>query len=318
MCHALGMTSRDWPELLLADWEPTYLTLHRWTQIVGKIRLAHAAWLNHWWHSPLYVSSYGLTTSSMPIGGRQLTITFDFCAHRLVAHTSDGRFEAFALAPMPVAEFYDRVRALLSQLDVPTRIWPKPVEVVDTTPFNEDRLHSSYDRAQVEALHRILMNVDRVFALHRGRFVGKSSPVHFFWGAFDLAVTRFSGRPNPAPPPDPTMAEAYSHEVISHGFWPGGDWPVGGRVEEAVFYAYAVPEPAGFRTAPVRPAAARYAETLGEYLLPYAQVRVASDPDAMLLEFMESTYRAAAERAGWDVAALEHPRAASQKSGAPA
>jgi hypothetical protein len=182
------------------------------------------------------------------------------------------------------------------------------VEVVDTTPFAEDRKHASYDRVQVEALHRILLNVERVFAIHRGRFTGKSSPVHFFWGAFDLAVTRFSGRLNPTPPDDPVMAEAYSHEVISHGFWPGGDWPVGGRVEEAVFYAYAVPEPAGFRSARIMPAEARFSESLGEFVLPYASVRQAADPEATLLDFMESSYLAAAERAGWDIAALRHRR----------
>jgi hypothetical protein len=303
------MTAHDWPDLSLDAWEPTYLTLHRWTQIVGKVRLAYAIWVNHWWHVPLYVSSQGLTTSSMPCDGRELTLTFDFCAHRLIAHTSDKRIESFPLETMSVAEFYDRLARLLARLDVDARIWPVPVEVVDTTPFPQDRHHATYDREQVEKLHRILLNVARVFEFHRGRFLGKCSPVHFFWGAFDLAVTRFSGRRNPTPPEDKVMREAYSHEVISHGFWPGGDWPVGGRVEQAVFYAYAIPEPPGFRSAKVLPPEAKYSETLGEFVLPYDAVRKANDPDAVLLDFMESTYLAAAERAGWDVEALRHPRA---------
>jgi uncharacterized protein DUF5996 len=304
------MTAREWPALSLAEWEPTYLTLHRWTQIVGKVRMAQAPWTNHWWHVPLYVSSQGLTTSSMPYDGRQLTLTFDFCAHRLVAHVSDKRTDSFALEPMSVAEFYDRTMGLLARLDVPVRIWPVPAEIVDRTPFREDRKHAAYDREQVEKLHRILMNVARVFAIHRGRFVGKSSPVHFFWGGFDLAVTRFSGRPNPNPPKDVINSEGYSHEVISHGFWLGGDWPLGGRVNEAMFYAYAVPEPPGFRNARVSPPEAKYVEKFGEYLLPYDVVRQAADPDGMLLEFMESTYLAGAKSAGWDIDALRHPRAA--------
>jgi hypothetical protein len=302
------MTESAWPELALSTWEPTYLTLHRWTQMAGKIRLALAPWMNHWWHAPLYVTSEGLTTTAMPYRDRHITLTFDFCAHRLRAHTSDNRHDGFPLEPMTVADFHQRLLAALARLDVEVTFWPVPVEVVDRTPFAEDRHHAAYDREQVERLHRILLSAQRVFAIHRGRFLGKSSPVHFFWGAFDLAVTRFSGRTNPGPPADRVMAEAYSHEVISHGFWPGGDWPIGGRVEEAVFYAYAVPEPAGFRDAAVAPPAATYAAAFGEYLLPYRVVRAAADPDATLLEFMESTYQAAATSAGWDVAALRHPR----------
>jgi hypothetical protein len=303
------MSEAAWPELALSTWEPTYLTLHRWTQIAGKVRLALAPWMNHWWHTPLYVTSDGLTTTAMPYRDRHLTLTFDFCAHRMLAHTSDNRRDGFPLEPMTVADFHQHLFAALARLDVEVAIWPVPVEVVDRTPFPEDRLHAAYDREQVERLHRILLSAQRVFAVHRGRFLGKSSPVHFFWGAFDLAVTRFSGRANPGPPADRVMAEAYSHEVISHGFWPGGDWPIGGRVEEAVFYAYAVPEPAGFRDARIAPPAAAYAAEFGEYLLPYRVVREAADPDALLLEFMESTYQAAAASAGWDVAALRHPRA---------
>jgi hypothetical protein len=303
------MDHPDWPALALDEWEDTYLTLHRWTQVVGKIRLATASWANHWWQTTLYVTPRGLTTSSMPCDGRLFTITFDFCSHELVAHTSDKREASFPLEPMSVAEFHRRTMELVAGLGVDVRIWPVPVEVVDRTPFPKDTVHASYDRDQVERVHKILGSVDKVFNRHRGGFVGKCSPSHFFWGAFDLAITRFSGRRNPQPPGDPVNGEAYSHEVISHGFWPGGDWPVGGRVEEAIFYAYAVPAPAGFAEAKVRPADARYSTTLGEFVLPYDAVRRADDPAAMLLEFMESTYDAAARRAGWNVDELRHPRA---------
>jgi hypothetical protein len=303
----------DWPALALRDWEPTYLTLHRFTQVVGKIRLAHSVWLNHWWQIVLYVNSQGLV-APLQCGNRQVTLTFDFVAHKLVADTSDGQSGSFALAPMTVAEFTRRTLALMDEIGAPTTIWPVPVEVADTTPLTEDTEHAAYDRASVESLHRILMSANRVFQIHRGRFLGKSSPVHFFWGAFDLAVTRFSGRRNPDPPKDFVMREAYSHEVISHGFWPGGDWPAGGRMEEAVFYAYSSPEPDGFKTARVKPKEAAYSETFGEFLLPYDSVRTAPDPEAMLLDFMESTYLAAAERAKWNVAELQHPLPARPRS----
>lgn len=303
------MAHQDWPALSLTEWEPTYLTLHRWTQIVGKVRLAKDRWLNHWWHTTLYVDSHGLTTGSMSCDGRQLSITFDFCTHRLSAHTSDKRTASFPLEPMSVADFYARTLSMLDELDVQVELWPVPVEVVDTTPFPEDHHHAAYDAEKVERLHRILLSVDRVFKTHRGWFLGKSSPVHFFWGAFDLAVTRFSGQRNPGPPPDSVMGEAYSHEVISHGFWPGGDWPMGGRVDEAIFYAYAVPQPEGLAEASITPPAARYDEKLGEFVLPYEAVRRSADPDAILLDFMQSTYLAAARRAGWDLDALAHPRA---------
>jgi hypothetical protein len=295
-----------WPALPLAEWEPTYLTLHRWTQIVGKLRIAHAPWMNHWWHVTFPVTAQGLE-SDMPAGAIQLTLTFDFCAHRLVAHASDGRTASFALEPMSVAAFFAKTRGLLARFGVETPIWPVPVEVVDATPFDQDETHSAYDSRAVEKLHRILLQADRVFRIHRGRFLGKSSPVHFFWGAFDLAVTRFSGRRNPDPPKDFVMREAYSHEVISHGFWPGGDWPASGRTEEPVFYAYASPEPAGFKTARFEPDGVRYSDSMGILLLPYDAVRTAPDPDATLLGFMESTYLAAATRAGWDIEALRHP-----------
>jgi hypothetical protein len=276
-------------------------------QVVGKVRMQKAPFVNHWWHVPLYVTARGLTTTSFPCDGQHITITFDLCAHRLVIEASDKRTASFALESMTVADFYRRTMDLLRGLGVQVSISPRPVEVVDRTPFPEDCHHASYDPGQVETLHRILLSIDRVFAIHRGRFLGKSSPVHLFWGAFDLAVTRFSGRRNPSPPPDPVMGEAYSHEVISHGFWPGGDWPGGGRVDEAVFYAYAVPEPAGLREAKISPPEAAYASNLGEFLLPYEAVRRSADPDRALLDFMETTYVAAAELAGWDIQALQHP-----------
>jgi hypothetical protein len=300
------MQHDDWPALPLATWEPTYLTLHRWTQIIGKVRLALAPALNHWWQVTFYVTDRGLTTSAMPCDARYLTITFDLSEHRLVAHTSDKRTASFPLEAMPVADFYARVQAMLTSIGVNVPIWPVPVEVSDRTPFPDDRHHATYDRRAVETLHRILLSVDRVFNSYRSRFVGKSSPVHFFWGAFDLAVTRFSGRRNPHPPAGRVMAEAYSHEVISHGFWLGGDWLGQGRVEEPVFYSYALPEPPGFRKAKVRPPEAAYSEKLGEFVLPYEVVRKAESPEDMLLDFMESTYLAGAQLGGWDVEALRH------------
>jgi hypothetical protein len=308
------MEHTDWPPLPLAAWEPTYLTLHRWTQIVGKVRLEYAPFVNHWWHVPLYVTSQGLTTSDIPCGARHLTITFDLCTHRLVAHTNDKGAQSFVLEPMSVALFYDRLLRLLERLEVSVDIWPVPVEVVDRTPFTLDQVHAAYDRKAVERLHRILLSTERVFSVFRSRFVGKNSPVHFFWGAFDLAVTRFSGRLNPTPPRDLVNGEAYSHEVISHGFWPGGDWPGASRVEEPIFYAYAVPEPEGLRTAKIQPSAAKYDSTLKELVLPYEAVRTAANPEATLLAFMESTYVAAAQLAGWDIAGFQHPRVAALRS----
>jgi hypothetical protein len=305
------MDHHAWPRLDLAEWEPTYQTLHRWTQMVGKVGLAHASYMNHWWHVAMRVTSHGLGCS-VPYGDRQLSMTFDFCSHRFVAHTSDKRSESFELRPMSVADFYERFLDTLGKLDVEVHIWPVPVEVRDTTPFTIDQHHASYDRVEVEKLHRALLSTQRVFEIHRGRFTGKSSPVHFFWGAFDLAVTRFSGRRNPFPPEGGVMSEAYSHEVISHGFWPGGDWLDKSRVPEAVFYAYALPEPDGFKSAKVSPTRAKYVAELGEFVLPYEAVRTADDPDRTLLTFMETTYLAAAERAGWDLSALGSRKAKTQ------
>jgi hypothetical protein len=295
----------SWPALPLDGWEPTYLTLHRFTQVLGKLCLACAPPQNHWWHTALAVTSRGLATPTLACGDRTFALTLDFCAHRLDVHCSDGRETGFALRPMAVADFFASTLACLASLGVQAKLVPVPCEVSDRTPLDADRHHASYDREAVSRLHRILLQADRVFRIHRGRFVGKSSPSHFFWGAFDLAVTRFCGRVNPDPPVDPVMREAYSHEVISHGFWPGGDWPGGPRVPEAIFYAYVVPAAAGLDAAPVEPAAARFDAGLGEFVLPYEAVRRSPDPPATLLAFMETTYRAAAMRRGWDTAQLE-------------
>jgi hypothetical protein len=304
------MHRSEWPALALKDWEPTYQTLHRWSQVIGKVQLALAPRLNHWWHITERVTPRGLSTSVL-CGDCHLMMTLDFVEHRFVAETRNGLVggrsaadagaQSFALEPMAVADFYGRVLAALGPLGVDVRVWPVPVEVKDSTPFPQDRHHAAYDRAGVERFHGVLLAVDHVFNIHRGRFLGKSSPVQFFWGAFDLAVTRFSGRRNPSPPPDAVMREAYSHELISHGFWPGGDFMDRGRIEEPVFYAYAVPEPEGFRRTRIEPASARYDERLGEFLLPYDAVRTAADPRAALLAFMETSYLSAARAARWNV-----------------
>lgn len=287
-----------WPELGLDDWEPTYKTLHRWTQMLGKIRLAHTAHVNHWWNVTLQVTPRGLTTSTMDHGARRFSLDLDFVSHQLRIEASDGAASSLDLESMSVADFYERLMETLESMSLPVSIWPVPVEVVDPVPFPEDTDNASYDPAAVARLHGALLQVDRIFQSFRGRFLGKSSPAHFFWGAFDHAVTRFSGRQNPEPPEDPVMREGYSHELISHGWWPGGDWPLGGRVGAPVFYAYAVPEPDGFREASL--ADGRFDETLGEYLLDYDAVRTAADPDAVLLDFMEATYRVGAGAGGWD------------------
>jgi hypothetical protein len=259
--------------------------------------------VNHWWHVTLAVTARGLEANALPCNGRFLAITFDFCRHRLNIDSSDGRSNGFDLQPMPVAEFYERALRLLHELDAGISIYRVPAEVSDTTPFHEDYKHSAYDREYVGRLHRILMQVDRVFRAERGTFLGKSSPSHFFWGAFDLAFARYSGRRNPRPPTDRVMAEAYSHEEIAHGFWPGGDWPIGPtRMDEAVFYAYAVPQPAGLADAPIAPPAARYDERFGEFILPYEAVRASEDPAGTLTEFVRSTHRQAARLANWDTA----------------
>jgi hypothetical protein len=311
------MEHERWPALPLAAWEPTFLTLHRWTQIAGKLRLALEPHLNHWWQVALYVSPRGLTTGAMPYPRGMVAVTFDLYAHRLRIDTSERTAAGFALEPMSVATFYARFGEALRELGIAAPMWPVPVEVSDRTPFPDDHHHASYDPPWATRLHRVLMAVDPVFRTHRGRYAGKASPVHLFWGGFDLAVTRFSGRRNPAPPPDRVQAEAYSHEVISHGFWPGGNFLDKGRVEEPVFYAYAVPEPVGFRSARVVPSAARYSEQFGEYLLPYEAVRTARDPEATLLDFMDATFFAAALPARWDLSALGESRPPRQELFAP-
>lgn len=309
------MSNRDspselWPTLPLDGWADTYATLHRWTQIVGKVRLARTPWVNHSWHVALYVTARGLTTGLVPHDDQSFQVDFDFVDHRLRVRTSAGRAADLDLRPMSVAAFYREVKRVLADLGIPTVIHPRPNELPDATPFGDDEAHASYDPAAAQAFWRVLVQADRVLNRFRAGFVGKCSPVHFFWGSFDLAVTRFSGRPAPPHPggvphlPDRVAREAYSHEVSSAGFWPGG-----GAVPYPAFYSYAYPEPAGFDAVPVRPAAAFYSRDLREFLLPYDAVRTAPDPDNLLLGFLEDTYRGAADLAGWDRAALERPTA---------
>ena len=295
-----------WPSLPLAAWQDTYATLHLWTQIVGKVRLTCTPPINHSWHVTLYVTARGLTTSPVPFGERTFEIDFDFVDHRLDVRTNDGRRAGFALAPQPVATFYARVMDTLRELDLAVRIRKKPNEIADAVPFDEDQAHRAYDPDAANRFWRVLAQSDRVLKQFRARFIGKASPVHFFWGAPDLAVTRFSGRPAPEHPggipnlPDRITREAYSHEVSSCGFWPGG-----GLIPYAAFYSYAYPEPAGFATARVRPEPAFYSGDLREFILPYDAVRESSSPDDTLLEFLQSTYEAAADLAKWDRASLE-------------
>jgi hypothetical protein len=299
-------SQEPWPSLPLEAWAETYATLHLWTQIVGKVRLAQSPWINHAWHVTLYVTARGLTTSPVPHGDRTFQIDFDFIAHRLVIEASDGGTGGFALEPQSVAEFYARLMAELGKLGLHVDIYRLPNEVEDPIRFDQDEVHRAYDAEFAHRFWRILVQADRVFKEFRARFVGKCSPVHFFWGAPDLAVTRFSGRRAPRHPggvphlPDWVTREAYSHEVSSCGFWPGG-----GPVPYAAFYSYAYPEPAGFAAETVLPGAAFYSGDLHEFLLPYDAVRQAADPDAVLLEFLQSTYEAAAKLADWDREALE-------------
>jgi hypothetical protein len=295
-----------WPELPTEEWRETYATLHSWTQIVGKIRLTKSPWLNHSWHVTLYVTPRGLTTSPVPDGTRTFQIDFDFIDHRLRISTSDGVNRHFALPGLSVASFYSTLMEALAELGIAVTIDEMPNELPDPVRFSQDTAHASYDPDAVGRLLQILVNCDRVFKQFRTGFLGKSSPVHFFWGSFDLAVTRFSGRRAPRHPggvpnlPDAVAHEAYSHEVSSAGFWPGS-----GPVDYPAFYSYAYPEPAGFRTAKVRPDAAFFSEAMSEFVLPYDAVRKADDPDKALLDFLNSTYEAAANAAKWDRGALE-------------
>jgi hypothetical protein len=289
-----------WPSLLVKDWQDTYKTLHLWTQIVGKIRLALAAPINHWWHSTLYVTPRGLTTSSIPYGTHNFQITFDFLNHQLWIETSDGISRNIALRPRSVADFYQAVMQTLRDIGIEVQIWTMPQEVADPIPFEQDEQHAAYDPDSVRRFWQILVQADRVMTRFRSRYVGKCSPVHFFWGSFDLAVTRFSGRRAPEHPGGvPNMAdwvtrEAYSHEVSSCGFW------FGGGAIEALFYAYAYPAPEGFKDYSIQPQAAFYSPDMQEFVLPYEAVRQADDPDAAVLAFLQSTYEAAADRAALD------------------
>jgi hypothetical protein len=294
-----------WPALPFGAWQDTAATLHMWTQIVGKIRLALSPPVNHWWHVALYVTARGLTTSPIPHGQRTFQIDFDFLDDVLRVETNDGALRTIPLTARPVADFYQDVMTTLDAMSLPVRIWTVPSEVADPIRFEQDRTHTAYDPEAARRFWRVLVQADRVLHGFRGRFIGKVSPVHVFWGGFDLALTRFSGRRAPVHPPIPGVAdvitqEGYSHEVSSCGFWPGG---AGAPTPQ--FYAYAYPEPPGFRDAAVRPAGAYYDPNLGEFILPYDLVRAAPDPDAALLDFCQSTYEAAADRAGWDRAALE-------------
>ncbi len=300
--------SQAWPALPYLAWRDTYSTLHLWTQIVGKIRLAQTPWMNHSWHVPLYVTARGLTTSPIPFGPRVLDLTFDFIQHALLIDVSDGGQNRIPLQPRSVADFRDELMKALASLGIVVSFNDHPCEIPGAVPFSNDHTHASYDSSAAHALWQALVQIDRVLKRFRSGFLGKASPVHFFWGSFDLAVTRFSGR---AAPPfaskvpgvaNEVMRDAYSHEVSSGGFWPGGN-----GVDHACFYSYAYPAPAGFNKAAVQPAEASFSEALGEFILPYDVVRFAPDPDATLLNFLQSTYEAAARLAGWDRGVLECP-----------
>jgi hypothetical protein len=300
------MDDRIWPELELREWIATRDTFHLWLQIVGKVRLIQTPWLNHSWHATLYLTPRGLTTSLIPHGNREFQIDFDLIDHRLAVTSSDGRSGGFALEPQTVSAFYRRLMDELSRLDLPVRIVARPNELPDPIPFAADDTHRDYDPDAVNRFWRMMLQAQRVMLQFRARFIGKNSPIHLFWGAMDLAVTRFSGRTAPPHPggipnlPDRVTREAYSHEVSSCGFWAGS-----APVDYPAFYAYAYPEPPGFAAARIRPDGAFYSKDLGEFVLPYARVRESSNPDETLLEFMQSAYEAAADLAKWDRAALE-------------
>jgi len=303
-----SVSSQDvWPSLPLEAWGDTYATLHRWLQVVGKIRLVQTPWVNHSWHVTLYPTAAGLTTSTIPYGNRTFQIDFDFVDHRLEIRTSEGRRAELPLEPQSVASFYRRLMDELAKLDLRVKIRPMPNEIPNAVVrLDQDEEHASYDAEYAHRFGQVIVQTTRVFHQFRARFIGKTSPVHFFWGGPDLAVTRFSGRIAPPHPggvpglPDWVAREAYSHEVSSAGFWPGG-----GPVPYAAFYSYAYPEPKGFAEAKVGPKAAFYSTDLREFLLPYDAVREAKDPDATLLEFLQSTYEAAADLGGWDRGSLE-------------
>lgn len=293
--------SEAWPALPLSAWADTYATLHMWTQIVGKVRLALSPHVNHWWEVPLYVNARGLTTSPIPYGKGVFEVEFDFIDHKLEIATSSGETKSIRLEPRSVADFHTEFLSLLRSLEIDVKIWNMPVEIPNPIRFDDDRVHGAYDPQYANAFWRILVNVDAIFKEFRSRFLGKVSPVHFFWGSFDLAVTRFSGRRAPERPGADSMTrEAYSHEVSSVGFWPGG-----GDIKGAAFYSYAAPAPDGFGERSVRPAAASFNKPLGEFLLMYDDVRASESPREALLDFCQSTYEAAADLGHWDRAALE-------------
>jgi len=307
---ALRMSdSSAWPDLPLAAWGETCETLHRWTQIAGKVRMTLTPLVNHWWNVTLYVSARGLASSAIPYRSGSFEIIFDFIEHRLRIEACDGRSESFTLKPMTVQDFYSEIMARLQRLDIEVRIWTMPSEIENAVPFDQDVAHAQYDPIYAQRFWRALLQADRVMRAFRAGFIGKASPVHFFWGSFDLAVTRFSGRT--APPPSGAtpnvaswvMAEAYSHEVSSCGFWPGN-----GGYGRAAFYVYAYPEPPGYGDTRLRTAEAFYDQSLGQFILPYDAVRGARDPDALLLGFLQETYAAAADLARWDRAALERSK----------
>jgi hypothetical protein len=299
-------TDVRWPELPFAAWKATCETLHLWTQVIGKVRLALTPWLNHSWHVTLHVTARGLGTPPMAAGGRDLTIEFDFLDHVLWLRTSDGHFRQLMLRPMAVAEFYADVVVALRELGIGVRINEMPNEIAGAVPFPDDRAHAAYDRDAAGRFFRVLIRSHEVFSHFRTGFLGKASPVHFFWGSFDLAVTRFSGQAAPPHPggvpnlPDAVAREAYSHEVSSAGFWPGG-----GAIDYPAFYSYAYPTPEGFAAARVKPEAAFWSKELGEFILPYDAVRTGREPEAELMAFLQSTYEAAADMGRWDRQALE-------------
>jgi hypothetical protein len=298
--------SKEWPALPYEAWKDTYATLHLWTQIVGKIKMTHTPWMNHSWHVALYVTARGLSTALIHHGTRGFQIDFDFIEHRLRIETDDGEIRSLPLRAQLVAEFYHELMTTLDQLDLHAKIHTMPNEIPDAIPFDEDRVHASYDPEYAMRCWRAMTHAERVLQQFRARYCGKCSPVHFFWGSFDLAVTRFSGRRAPEHPggvpnlPDWVAREAYSHEVSSCGFWPGGP-----ALPAPVFYAYAYAEPEGFSTAAVRPGAAYYHAQLREFVLPYDEVRKAQSPDGMLMDFLQSTYEAAATLGNWNRAELE-------------
>jgi hypothetical protein len=299
-------SNSEWPDLPLSAWNETCDTLQLWTQIAGKVRIAVTPLINHWWNATFLVTARGLAAPTMPYAGGTFDIVFDFASHRLVIETSDGRAESFALRPMAVGDFYAEFMQRLRRLGIDVHIWTVPSEIENAVPFDQDRTHAQYDPVYVQKFWRALLQSHRVMNEFRARFIGKVSPVHFFWGSFDLAVTRFSGRT--APPPKGVtpnvanwvMAEAYSHEVSSCGFWPGN-----GGYGRAAFYVYAYPEPAGYGDTRLQTAEAFYDKNLGQFILPYDAVRQATDPDTLLLGFLQETYAAAADLAKWDRNALE-------------